>query len=109
MFKKEHITLETSKIETFRKYKRFKIFNSLEKAGFGFVTGTFTGGLIGFLGGYNGGFAKVDSDRATVGVLFGLFFGAASGAALGTGGFGLWLYYFWRRQFKILSRLHFKI
>ena len=50
------------------------------------MTGTFTGGLIGFLGGYNGGFAKVDSDRATVGVLFGLFLGAASGAALGTGG-----------------------
>ena len=86
LFKKEHITLDTSKIETFRKYKRFKIFNSLEKAGFGFVTGTFTGGLIGFLGGYNGGFAKVDSDRLTVGVLFGLFFGASSGAALGTGG-----------------------
>ena len=86
LFKKEHITLDTSKIETFRKYKRFKIFNSLKTASFGFLTGTFTGGLIGFLGGYNGGFAKVDSDRLTVGVLFGLFFGASSGAALGTGG-----------------------
>ena len=33
LFKKEHITLETSKIETFRKYERFRISNSL-KTGF---------------------------------------------------------------------------
>ena len=35
LFKKEHITLDTSKIGTFRKYEWFRFFNCLEIAGFG--------------------------------------------------------------------------
>ena len=80
LFKKEHITLDTSKIETFRKYKRFKIFNSLKTAGFGFLTGASTGGLYGFLDCSNGGCGKFPTG------LIVMLFGGISGTALGTGG-----------------------
>ena len=53
LFKKEHITLDTSKIETFRKYKRFKISNALKVGYFGCGTATILGVLGGFHEGYN--------------------------------------------------------
>ena len=80
LFKKEHITLDTSKIGTFRKYERFRIFNSLEKAGFGLVTGIFTGGLYGFLHCSNGRCGKFPTG------LIVMLFGGISGTALGTSG-----------------------
>ena len=86
LFRKEHITIDTSKIETFRKYKRFKISNSLQKAYLGFVTGVSTGGLYGFLGGSNGGWGNSPSEDIAVGVLFGMLIGTYYGTVLGTGG-----------------------
>ena len=46
--KQENTQLDIIKIETFRNYKRFKIFNALKMGYFGFGTATMLGVLGGF-------------------------------------------------------------
>ncbi len=80
LFKNEHITLDTSKIETFRKYERFRISNSLKTGFLGLLSGVSTGGLYGFLYCSNGECGKFPTG------LIVMLFGGISGTALGTSG-----------------------
>ena len=80
LFKKEHITIDTSKIKTFRKYERFRISNSLKTGFLGLVSGVSTGGLYGFLHCSNGRCGKFPTG------LIVMLFGGISGTALGTSG-----------------------
>ena len=80
LFKKEHITLDNSKIETFRKYERFRISNSLKTDFLGLVSGLSIGCLYGFLDCSNGGCGKFPTG------LIVMLFGGVSGTVLGTGG-----------------------
>ena len=84
--KKENIQFDIGKIETFRKYKRFKISNALRMAYFGFGTATILGALSGFYEGYNwnaGGNSLSRIEKIGVGTFFGLVGGVFSGIAYG--------------------------
>ncbi len=84
--KQENIQFDTSKIETFRKYKRFKISNALRIGYFGCGTATILGALGGFREGYNwnaGGGSLSEIEKIGVGTLFGLVGGVFSGIAYG--------------------------
>ena len=84
--KEENIELDTSKIEIFRTYKRFKISNALKMAYFGFGTGTIVGVLGGFYEGYNwnaGGNSLSRIEKIGVGTFFGLISGVFKGIIYG--------------------------
>ena len=84
--KQENIQLDTSKIETFRKYKRFKISNALKMGYFGFGTATILGVLSGFHEGYNwnaGGGSLSQIEKMGVGTFFGLVGGVFTGVVYG--------------------------
>jgi hypothetical protein len=84
--KKENIQFDIGKIETFRKYKRFKISNALRMAYFGFGTATILGALSGFHEGYNwnaGGNSLSRIEKIGVGTFFGLVGGVFSGIVYG--------------------------
>ena len=84
--KQENIQLDTSKIETFRKYKRFKISNALKMGYFGFGTATILGVLGGFHEGYNwnaGGGSLSEIEKIGVGTFFGLVSGFFTGIVYG--------------------------
>ena len=84
--KQENIQFDTSKIETFRKYKRFKISNALKMGYFGFGTATILGVLGGFHEGYNwnaGGGSLSGIEKIGVGTFFGLVSGFFTGIAYG--------------------------
>ena len=80
LFRKATIILDTSKIETFREYERFRISNSLKTGFLGLVSGVSTGGLYGFLHCSNGRCGKFPTG------LIVMLFGGISGTALGTSG-----------------------
>ena len=86
LFKKEHITFDTSKIETIRKYKRFRISNSLKNGFLGLVTGVSTGSLYVFLGASDAGWGNSPSEDIAIGALFGMILGTYAGVLTGTGG-----------------------
>ena len=84
--KKENIQFDIGKIETFRKYKRFKISNALKMAYFGFGTATIFGALSGFYEGYNwnaGGGSLSRIEKVGVGTFFGLVGGLFTGIVYG--------------------------
>ena len=84
--KQENIQLDTSKIETFRKYKRFKISNALKMGYFGFGTATILGVLGGFHERYNwnaGGGSLSQIEKIGVGTFFGLIGGIFTGVVYG--------------------------
>tara|TARA_B000000609_G_C23967728_1_gene237564 strand:+ start:49 stop:606 length:558 start_codon:yes stop_codon:yes gene_type:complete len=84
--KKENIQFDIGKIETFRKYKRFKISNALRMAYFGFGTATILGALSGFNEGYNwnaGGDSLSRIEKIGVGTFFGLVGGFFKGIVYG--------------------------
>ena len=87
--RKENITLDTSKIETFRTHKvRFSGRNAFRKAFSGFKKGFVVGGIFGFGLGYDGlmgSFSKVEEIAAgiLVGSVFGTMIGTIYGAPLG--------------------------
>ena len=84
--KKENIQFDIGKIETFRKYKRFKISNALRMAYFGFGTATILGVLSGFHEGYNwnaGGNSLSRIEKIGVGTFFGLVGGFFTGIVYG--------------------------
>ena len=84
--KQENIQFDTSKIETFRKYKRFKLSNALKMGYFGCGTATILGVLGGFHEGYNwnaGGGSLSEIEKIGVGTFFGLLGGFFSGVAYG--------------------------
>ena len=84
--KQESIQFDTSKIETFRKYKRFKISNALKMGYFGCGTATILGVLSGFHEGYNwntGGGSPSEIEKIGVGTFFGLVGGVFRGIAYG--------------------------
>ena len=86
LFGKATIILDTSKIETFRKYERFRISNSLKTGFMGLVTGVSTGSLYGFLGASHGGWGNSPSEDIAIGALFGMILGTYAGVLTGTGG-----------------------
>ena len=86
LFRKETIIFNTSKIETFIKYERFRISNSLKTGFLGLVTGVSTGSLYGFLGGSHGGWGNSPSEDIAIGALFGMILGTYAGVLSGTGG-----------------------
>ena len=84
--KQENIQFDISKIETFRKYKRFKISNALKMGYFGCGTATILGVLGGFHEGYNwnaGGGSISEIEKIGVGIFFGLVGGFFRGIAYG--------------------------
>ena len=84
--KQENIQFDIGKIETFRKYKRFKISNALRMAYFGFGTATIFGALSGFHEGYNwnaGGNSLSRIEKIGVGTFFGLVGGFFTGIVYG--------------------------
>ena len=86
LLRKETIILNTSKIETFRKYARFRISNSLKTGFLGLVTGVSTGSLYGFLGASHGGWGNSPKEDIAIGALFGMILGTYAGVLTGTGG-----------------------
>ena len=84
--KQENTQLDISKIETFRKYKRFKIFNALKMGYFGFGTATMLGVLGGFYEGYNwnsGSGSLSEIEKIWLGTFFGLVSGVFKGVVYG--------------------------
>ena len=84
--KQENIELDTSKIETFRKYKRYKISKTLKMGYFGFGTATILGVLGGFYEGYNwnsGGGSLSEIEKIWLGTFFGLVSGVFKGVVYG--------------------------
>ena len=80
--KQENTQLDIIKIETFRKYKRFKIFNALKMGYFGFGTATMLGVLGGFYEGYNwnsGSGSLSEIEKIWLGTFFGLVSGVFKG------------------------------
>ena len=84
--KQENTQLDIIKIETFRKYKRFKIFNALKMGYFGFGTVTLLGVLGGFYEGYNwnsGGGSLSEIEKIWLVTFFGLVSGVFRGVVYG--------------------------
>ena len=85
LFGKATIILDTSKIETFRKYERFRISNSLKTGFIGLVTGVSTEVYM-VLGASHGGWGNSPSEDIAIGALFGMILGTYAGVLSGTGG-----------------------
>ncbi len=86
--RKENITLDTSKIETFKTYKvRFSEKNALKKGFSGFKIGLTCGGTSGLIGGFGWkGFTGVSKLSLAEKVGVGLLFGALAGVSYGGAG-----------------------
>ena len=89
-FKRENITLDTNKIDTFNKYNRFNISNALEMGYFGFGSCAIYGALYVLLDGSfqnAGGRYQSKIEKVSVGAFFslvsGLFTGLFAGMPLG--------------------------